>query len=41
LIDDVLAARFEDGSFEDLPSLGRPYATAMALIALRELASHK
>lgn len=37
LIDDLLASRFEDGSFEDLPGLGRAYATAMALETLRAL----
>lgn len=33
----ILAARSEDGSFVDLPALGRPYATAMALDALGSL----
>jgi hypothetical protein len=37
IAEDVLAARFADGSFEDLPLLGRAYATAMALMTLREL----
>jgi len=39
IAEDVLAARFADGSFEDLPLLGRAYATAMALMTLRELRS--
>jgi hypothetical protein len=37
LLEDVLDHRLEDGSFLDLPALGRAYGTAMALIALREL----
>jgi tetratricopeptide (TPR) repeat protein len=37
LLEDVLAERFADGSFEDIPLLGRPYATAMALLAFQEL----
>lgn len=34
---DVLAARFTDGSFEDMPGLGRAYGTAMAIFAMRAL----
>jgi hypothetical protein len=37
LLADILAAHLADGSFCDLPGLGRPYATAMAALALREL----
>jgi len=37
ILADVLAARLADGSFQDMPGLGRPYATAMAALALREL----
>lgn len=37
LLADVLAARLADGSFCDLPGLGRPYATAMAALCLGEL----
>jgi hypothetical protein len=37
LLADVLAARLADGSFLDFPGLGRPYSTAMAALALREL----
>ena len=35
LVEDLLAERFEDGSFEDLPGLGRAYGTALALETLR------
>jgi hypothetical protein len=37
LVHDIAGARYSDGSFEDMPSLGRAYGTAMALLALREL----
>jgi tetratricopeptide (TPR) repeat protein len=37
ILADVLAARLADGSFQDMPGLGRPYATAMAVLALRQL----
>jgi hypothetical protein len=37
LLDDILARRLEDGSFLDMPGLGRSYGTAMALLALGEL----
>jgi tetratricopeptide (TPR) repeat protein len=37
LLRDVLDHRLEDGSFLDLPALGRAYGTGMALMALREL----
>jgi hypothetical protein len=37
ILADVLAARRADGSFLDFPGLGRPYSTAMAALALREL----
>lgn len=37
LLSDVLAARLEDGSFEDIPMLGRAYGTAMALLTLADL----
>jgi hypothetical protein len=37
LLEDVLCERLADGSFEDLPTLGRAYGTAMALWTLREL----
>ena len=37
ILEDVLAERFEDGSFEDIPLLGRAYGTAMALTILHEL----
>lgn len=37
LLNDVLAARLEDGSFEDIPMLGRAYGTAMALMTLADL----
>src|SRR5260221_2572615 len=37
LLADILGSRLADGSFCDLPGLGRPYATAMAALALREL----
>jgi hypothetical protein len=34
ILEDVLAARLEDGSFLDFPAMGRSYGTAMALAAL-------
>ena len=37
LLHDVLDHRLEDGSFLDLPALGRAYGTAMAVIAFDEL----
>jgi tetratricopeptide (TPR) repeat protein len=37
ILEDVLGERFADGSFEDIPLLGRAYGTAMALMILREL----
>jgi len=37
LLADILDARLEDGSFQDMPGLGRPYATAMASLALQAL----
>jgi hypothetical protein len=37
ILADLLAARFADGSFEDLPGLGRAWGTAATLLALREL----
>lgn len=37
LLEDVLAARLEDGCFLDFPATGRFYGTGMALIALRHL----
>jgi len=38
LLEDVLAARLDDGSFLDTPTMGRYYGTGMALIALARLA---
>lgn len=37
ILEDVLAERFADGSFEDIPLLGRAYGTAMAVMILHEL----
>jgi hypothetical protein len=37
ILRDVLAARFSDGSFDDMPGLGRAYGTAMALFTMRAL----
>ncbi len=37
LLEDILDARFADGSFEDMPGLGRAYGTGMALLSLRAL----
>lgn len=37
ILEDVLGERFADGSFEDIPSLGRAYGTAMAVMIFREL----
>jgi len=36
LREDVLTIRLDDGSWEDSPSVGRMYATGMALLILRE-----
>ncbi|MCC6409722.1 MAG: hypothetical protein IT453_21385 [Planctomycetes bacterium] len=38
LLEDLLAQRLADGSFQDLPGLGRAYGTAAALLALDALA---
>jgi hypothetical protein len=38
LLEDLLAQRESDGSFEDLPGLGRAWGTAAALLALDALA---
>jgi len=38
LLEDVLAQRDAEGGYADMPSLGRAYGTAMALMALRQLA---
>jgi hypothetical protein len=37
LLTDILAVRDAEGGFADMPSLGRAYGTAMALMALRDL----
>ena len=38
ILDDVLAARRQDGSFLDNPTMGRAYGTGMALLTFRHLA---
>ena len=35
----LLSARLDDGSFQDMPSLGRAYGSAMALATLEALSS--
>ena len=37
LLTDILAVHDAEGGFADMPSLGRAYGTAMALMALRDL----